>query len=74
MLFMVSESGAKSWLRAARRARFEIAVAEVAGGLAQGFQIAPDRAHPEPQGDAENDADQAPGQQAQAQFERQALL
>ena len=57
-----------------RRARLEVAVAEVARGLAQGFQIAPDRAHPEPERDAEDDADQAPGQQAQAQIERQAVL
>ena len=30
--------------------------------------------HPEPEGDGENDADQAPGQQAQTQFERQPVL
>lgn len=52
----------------------EVAVAEVAGGLAQGFEVAPDRADPEPEGDAEDQAGQAPGQQTEAQFERQAIL
>ena len=56
------------------RARFEIAVTEVACGLAQRLEVTPHRAHPEPEGDREDDPDQAPGQQAQAEIEGQAFL
>ena len=40
-----------------------------AGGLADRFEVAPDGTDPEPQGDGENDADQAPGQEPQPQIE-----
>ena len=54
-----------------RRALFEVAVAERARRLAQRFEVAPHRPHPEPDGDRQAETDQAPGQQADAQFERQ---
>ena len=48
--------GGKKLTAGPRRAGVEIAVTQIAGSLAQGFEIAPDRAYPEPECDAENEA------------------
>ena len=42
--------------------------------LVHRFQVAPDRVDPEPDDDCQADANQAPGQQADPQIERQAAL
>jgi hypothetical protein len=53
-----------------RRACREESFAERTRGLAHRFQIPPDGMHPQPDDDRQADADQAPGQQTDAQIER----
>lgn len=70
MPFSVSVSRSKALLLASGARRSEMPFTEGSCRFAQRFEVAPNRADPEPHGDRQKQPDQTPGQQADAQFER----